>query len=365
MKKILVVGQTPPPHGGQAIMIENMLKAKFTQVKLYHVRMAFSSDMDEVGKFKLMKIVRLLELIIKIYFYRFAYNIHTLYYPPAPPLRVPVMRDILILNSTRWLFKKTIFHFHAAGVSEMYPQMKGLLKKLYERAYFQPDVCIRLSEFNPEDGKQFNTKKECIVPNGLDDMAALYPWEKKEEIVPQLLSVGVLCESKGVMVLLEAAAILHKRGHNFMLKFMGRFESEVFRKRIQDFIKEQELSKCIEFLGVQTGIQKHDAFSKADLFCFPTFFEAETFGLVALEAMQFNLPVVASRWRGIPSVVQDGVNGLLVPPKDAKALAEKLEILILDPALRKSMGEEGRKIYEEKFTAEEHYKQLEQAFVIA
>jgi glycosyltransferase involved in cell wall biosynthesis len=125
------------------------------------------------------------------------------------------------------------------------------------------------------------------------------------------------------------------------------------------------LSSYIEFLGVQTGVQKYQTFNEADIFCFPTFFEAETFGLVALEAMQFKLPVVATRWRGVPSVVEDQVSGFLVPPRDAKSMADKLEILINDQKLRENMGKQGRRIYLEKFTSEIHYQQLENVFSLS
>ncbi|MDO1451210.1 glycosyltransferase [Rhodocytophaga aerolata] len=361
--KILVVGQTPPPHGGQAIMIERMLQNKFNQVKLYHVRMSFSSDMDEIGKFKAGKLIKLIQLILNIYYYRLRFNIHTLYYPPAPPLQVPMFRDIVVLNATRWLFKTTIFHFHAAGISEMHPQLKGLLRFLFEKAYFYPDICIRLSEFNPEDGKHLKSKQEYIVPNGLDDFATPYlNTIKDKHHTITILSVGVLCESKGVMILLEAIKLLVKPGCQFKVQFMGRFESEAFRSKVFAYIDQYSLQSYIDFLGVQTGTQKYLTFNKADIFCFPTFFEAETFGLVALEAMQFKIPVVATRWRGVPSVVQDGVNGFLVPPKNAIALAEKLEILINNKPLRDKMGNEGRKIYLSKFTSQIHYKQLEDIF---
>ena len=54
----------------------------------------------------------------------------------------------------------------------------------------------------------------------------------------------------------------------------------------------------------------------------------------------------------IPDVVEDGITGFLVPVKDAKSLAEKIEILIKDPELRMKMGKAGRKKYEEEFTLE-------------
>ncbi|MGB3848560.1 MAG: glycosyltransferase family 4 protein [Tunicatimonas sp.] len=366
MKKILVVGQTPPPYGGQAVMIESMLKFSFQRVKLYHARMDFSEGMDEIGKFKFAKIVKLLYLIGRIYFLRFRHGISTLYYPPAPPNTIPVVRDIIILNATRWLFKSTIFHFHAAGVSELYAKFSGILKKLYEWAYFYPDVCIRLSEFNPEDGKIFRTGREYIVPNGLPDAGAAYlemeNKPSKQDAPIKLLYVGLLCETKGVLVLLESMHYLVQAGHPFVLQLVGRFESVGFQQRVEQFIVQKNLGPYVELLGVRTGEEKHKTFAHADIFCYPTFFEAETFGLVALEAMQFGLPVVATRWRGVPSVVVDQVSGFIVPPQDANAFADKLALLIEDESTRKLMGKKGREIYCQKFTAQRHFALLEVAF---
>lgn len=346
-------------------MIESMLKADFSKIKLFHARMGFSSDMDEIGKFKLAKLSKLVVLIGKIYYYRVRYRVRCLYYPPAPPNRVPVWRDIIILNATRWLFKSVIFHFHAAGVSEIYPQFRGIAKKLYERAYFYPRVCIRLSELNPEDGKAFKTLREYIVPNGLEDHGKSYLKDSPvpENTIPILLYVGLLCESKGTLVLLQSIHLLMQKGHPFTLQLVGKFESEEFRQKVYQLINRLGLGEHVNYLGVQTGDAKYRIFAHADIFCYPTHFEAETFGLVALEAMQFGLPVVATRWRGVPSVVHDQVSGFLVPPQDAEAFGEKLAILLENKSQRKTFGHMGRKIYCDKFTAQKFHQQLEMALM--
>jgi len=83
--------------------------------------------------------------------------------------------------------------------------------------------------------------------------------------------------------------------------------------------------------------------------------------LVAVEAMMFGLPVVATNWRGLPDIVVDGETGFLVPPRDAKSIAERLEQLISDPDLRRTMGSAGRRRYEENFTVEKFRNSMESA----
>jgi glycosyltransferase involved in cell wall biosynthesis len=106
--------------------------------------------------------------------------------------------------------------------------------------------------------------------------------------------------------------------------------------------------------------EKAAAYRAADIFCYPTHYEVESFGLVVVEAMQFSLPVVASRWRGVPSVVAEGESGLLVPVRDPTALAQALQTLVDDPRLRRRLGTRGREIYLERFT-EERYRQAMEA----
>ncbi|HEY2826902.1 MAG TPA: glycosyltransferase, partial [Pirellulales bacterium] len=96
--------------------------------------------------------------------------------------------------------------------------------------------------------------------------------------------------------------------------------------------------------------------------CLPTFYEAETFGVVLVEAMSFQLPVVATRWRGIPEIVDDGVTGFLIEAKKASAVADRLQQLQLNPDLRLAMGEAGRAKFLREFTAELYWQRMEDVF---
>jgi glycosyltransferase involved in cell wall biosynthesis len=76
--------------------------------------------------------------------------------------------------------------------------------------------------------------------------------------------------------------------------------------------------------------------------------------------MQHSLPTTSTFEGGIRSIIDDGKTGFLVPQKDAKALAEKLELLMNNPELRKKMGEAGRAKYEQEFTLKEFEKRLKE-----
>lgn len=360
---ILVVGQTPPPFGGQAIMIQRMLDGNYKNARLHHVRMSFSRDMDDMGKWRPGKLLHALAVISKIIFFRIRHKTDVLYYPPSGPDRLPMLRDMAILSATRWMFRSTIFHFHAAGTSELYESLPSYLQAAYRWSYFNPNVAIQLSEFSPDDGATLQARRKFIVPNGIpDEYLTRQPAIKVEDDVISILSVGMVSESKGILVLIEAARLVQKAGLQVKVNIVGKFVSEEFRRTVADRLSAYRLTESFNFKGVMTGQAKREEYSSADIFCFPTFFASESFPLVVIEAMQFCLPVIATRWRGVQSLVQDGENGFLVPPYDSQAVADKILVLAKDKAVRERMGANGRQQFLAKYTLERFYEQMDKCF---
>lgn len=362
MKKILVIGQTPPPYHGQALSTERLLKGEYEDVHLIHLNVKFSSTIDEIGKFKLSKVFTLFTTIVLIFFKRFRFQPSTIYYMPACSGKIPFYRDYFILILTRWLFKRTIFHFRSAGIDEVYKDLNKVERFLFRLSYYKPDLAIQLSEKNPSDGDFINAKKTVIVPNGISD---LYPSFKKykneneEEI--KILSIGSIRESKGVLDLITACSILNEK-HNFKLLLAGQFVSEIFRDRVESKIKELELDNYVKVLGEITGEGKWRIFAESQIFCFPTFYENESFGNVLIEAMQFELPVVATDWRATSTIVDEGITGYLVPINKPKMLADRISYLIDNPDDRKRMGRAGREKFLSQYNIQAFWKNMELAF---
>jgi glycosyltransferase involved in cell wall biosynthesis len=82
-----------------------------------------------------------------------------------------------------------------------------------------------------------------------------------------------------------------------------------------------------------------------------------------IEAMSFGLPVVATRWRGLIEIIEDGVTGYLIPIKDEVSIAERLAHLIENPHHRWSMGEAGRARYLNRFSLEQFHRSFHGVFV--
>lgn len=359
--RVVAVGQTPPPFGGQADTMELFVTGRYRLLEVSHVRMAFSRDTADIGKARPGKVLHLIGLIARVLWRRTRTKDAVLYYPPgANP--VPVLRDLAVLLCTRWAFRATAFHFHAAGVSELEPRLPRLLRPLFRAAYGGAELAIQTSALNPPDGRRLGAHRVVVVPSGIPD----HPLAQRERDdhrpgPPVLLYVGVLRESKGLLVLAAACRRLQERGLDFRLHLMGAFESREFEVTLRSALARGGLEERTVFLGSRTGDEKWECFRASDIFCYPTHFEVESFGLVCVEAMQFSLPVVATRWRGVPSVVTEGEGGLLVPPRDPAAFEAALARLLEDSALRQEMGRRGRELYLERFTEERFRRDMEAA----
>ncbi len=350
--KVLVVGQTPPPCHGQAIMIQMLVKGPLPDVQLHHVRMQFSESIGEIGKVSLGKILHLVSVILQIFWHRIRFRPTILYYPPSGPNRVPLIRDAIILLAVRWMFRTTVFHFQASGCSELIPHLRFPLKWLIQKALRAPDVAIELSEFAPSDGSFLGAKRIVRVPNAAADEFAKYADQRRsdENAPPRLLYLGTVCEGKGVTVLVEACTILRESNIPFHLDIVGSLESEGYRDLLEKEIARRGLNEQITFHGQKVGPDKWKMFAQADVFCFPSHYHSEAFPCVLLEAMSFQLPIVSTYWRGIPSIVSSGENGFLAPTHNPQAIADHLQSLLRCGNCRKKMGAEGRRRFEQQFT---------------
>jgi glycosyltransferase involved in cell wall biosynthesis len=361
--RIAVVGQTPPPVHGQALLIRQMLDTDLAPIEWVQVPMRFSLRDGEVGQAQIRKALRLPAVIIRTLLARFRGRAKVLYYPPAGPDLVPILRDILLLGSTRWAFEAVVFHFHAGGLAEELDQLPGPVARLARWVYEGADLAIVQSEQGITDGVKLKARMVEVVPCGVPDVAHNYQRSRPRGATPRILQIGTLSEEKGVLALLDACDQLAEREVPFELTLAGPFEDAHTEREVRERLIRLGLEPAEVLTGVVEGDRKWQLFADADLLSFATHYRAETFGLVALEAMQFGLPVVGTRWRALPEIVVDGETGLLVEVGDTAGLTDALGELLRDPGLRDAMGASGRARFEENYGADSWAGRMREALL--
>lgn len=162
---------------------------------------------------------------------------------------------------------------------------------------------------------------------------------------PIVGNVAALVPHKGQRYLIEAAATVVQRVPDARFVIAGEGE---LRAALERQIKERHLEKHVLLAGFRPDVLSlHKSF---DIFVLSS--TTEGLGTSLLDAMACAKPIVATRAGGIPEVVEDGVTGLLVPPKDADALARALVTLLKDADLRQKLGAAGLARVRDRYTAE-------------
>lgn len=160
---------------------------------------------------------------------------------------------------------------------------------------------------------------------------------------PTALCVASLQPYKGIKYLVRACALVARRVEGFRCFVIGEGGD---RPELEALISELGLSETVILRGAMPQHEVAEMLGAADLFVLPSVVapsgQMEGIPVALMEAMASRLPVVSTRLSGIPELVEDGHNGLLVPPADEAALADALTKLCLDPELRRRMGDRGR-----------------------
>lgn len=202
------------------------------------------------------------------------------------------------------------------------------------------------------------TIHDAIDPKRFFELASEREKVRNElEFQPDEVVIGVVARldvQKGLSYLLEAFRLLCSRCESIRLIIVGSGPKE---KEFKSWVKEQNMEEKIVFTGFRRDYEK--IIQAIDIFVLPSLWEG--LPLVLLGAMAAGKAVVSTTVSGITEVVRDGVNGLLVPPANATALANRIENLIRDCPLRERLGTRAKEQMEKKFSAKvmaERYERL-------
>jgi len=261
------------------------------------------------------------------------FDIIHLHEPLAPMLCTTVLRFSNSIN---------VGTFHATESRPSYRWINLIMMmRLYKKWFHRLHGRICVSQPSMDYINKYFPSKFNIIPNGID----LHHFSPDVEPIPEyldgkknLLFVGRMEKRKGLDYLIKAYALLKPDYPDVRLIIVG--PGTALRKKYERFVKKHRLEDVIFTGGVDYNTLAR-FYRTADIFCAPATGQ-ESFGIILLEAMATGTPVVASVISGYSSVMTDGEEGLLVPPKQKIALAQALSRLIENTELCRKMGERGR-----------------------
>jgi glycosyltransferase involved in cell wall biosynthesis len=334
--KLLVLAQTPPPLHGQSVMVRTLLEglANRPEFELHHVNLPLSRDAADIGRIRPGKLRTLLQACRRARQLATVHGIDALYYVPAPGKRGALYRDWIAMGLARPAFRRLVLHWHAPGLSDWLqkwasPPERWLTRRLLGRS----DLSIVLAGSLRGDAEALEARRIAVVANGIADPCPGFVRPPPADGPWNVLFLGLCSEDKG---LFDAAAAVLQASRSvgaapgapaFTLTAAGPFPDSATESRFGRLAAEHPT--VLRHVGIVTGAEKHALFTRSHVFCLPTRYPHEGQPLVLLEAMAYDLPVVATRWRAIPEMLPSG--NPLVTLGEPAALAEAFVALRRDP----------------------------------
>lgn len=238
----------------------------------------------------------------------------------------------------------TVFTAHGWSFTEGVSKKKRVFYMGIEKLVgFISDGIITVSEYD----RQLAKSKKIVASNKLhtihNGVHELEHFTQSSEMNPSvtIIMVARFATPKKQLALLQALEKL--QFIEWTLRFAG---DGPLLQEAKDFVRKHGLQARVQFLGNRQDIAK--LLRQSDLFVLLS--DWEGLPLSILEAMRSGLPIIASDVGGVKEAVTDSVNGYLVPKNDEEELLHRLSHLLSDSSLRRDMGNESRRLFEEKFT---------------
>ncbi len=351
--RLLFVSPLPPPRGGisnwMVAVRESALRERF------EIRVVNSSPSAEqivaISRLRGRRILDAIRILARVVFelVRFrpdVVHVNTSYF-------WAFLRDGLTIRLARLCGARTVLHVHGGDFVEWAEGSNALVDSFVRATLRKADLVIAITKPTQEWlEKEIGAERVRYLPNfvRLDAVGTAPDRSGREGRPVEVLFVGWLLEAKGVRELLAAARELP----DVRFTLVGHQEPH-FTAEIRDELL--AFGDRLRALPARSHEEVFQLYREADVFVLPTW--REGFPNVVIEAMAAGLPVVSTPVGAIPEAIEDGISGLLVPARDAVALARALRRLCDDPALRRQLGARARARVEAVFAYEIVVAQLE------
>lgn len=234
-----------------------------------------------------------------------------------------------------------VAHYHGLNVWEEYVKNHPLRQKLYaarrrkalSRTAGLVGVSHKVSDILRSRIQNVPIK---TIYNGVD--VELFREKRPSNEIFRVIGVGNLIEIKGFVYLLEAFSQFHNKYPHTCLDIVG---DGILRNSLEEKARELGIEGVVTFHGKVPYDRVAELMQESDLFVLPSFYEA--LGCVYLEAMGCYLPTIGVAGMGIDEIINDGENGLLIPPKDSSSLYEKMCFVLENPEAANRIGKAGHK----------------------
>jgi glycosyltransferase involved in cell wall biosynthesis len=253
-----------------------------------------------------------------------------------------------------------VIHLHSGRLAEFYQGGCNGLAKFWVRAVLREAACVVVVSRHWRDAVQYiePAARITVIGNPVAVPISVVPLQRPARTV---LFLSWLQRAKGVLDLVRAIPIVLRSvpAATFVIAGRGLHGGES-PESIMEIARSLRVAHALHFPGWVNGSKKESFLRESDVFVLPSYFEALPVAL--LEAMARGVPVIATRVGGIPDVIEDGVNGLLVDPGQPEALARAMIVMLTDDALRTRLREAAHRDVRKRYSTESVIADLEMLY---
>ena len=250
-----------------------------------------------------------------------------------------------------------VIHFHDGRLPDFYQRGCNALAKSWVRLVLRRAACVVVlsRRWRDEVRKIEPAARTTIIGNPVPVPVCVAPLQRPAR---RVLFLAWLHKDKGVLDLLRAIPIVLRSVPEATFVIAGRgIAGGEDPDSIMELARSLRVEQSLRFPGWVDGSEKDNLLRESDVFVLPSYYEALPVGV--LEAMACGVPVVATSVGGIPDVIEDRVNGLLIEPGQPDALARAIVTILTDDALRSRLREAARSEVRKRFSTESAIKDLE------
>lgn len=355
MKKIIFIGQFPPPHHGVSQMNEYALAVLEVKNKVRVINLSFSEKISEIRKISFFKIYKTLNALWRVLFECLTYRPDVCYFTLCPT-GVALFRDFVFVVVLKTLNLKILYHIHGQGVRK---NAKNKIYKLIYSFIFNDTKVIHLSEvfYNEVDEfvkrENFFVINNCIkVPSGIKRCRNSGP--------TSFTFLSNLMLDKGFLNFLEAVSILNSKGYDFSVNLVGDFFDENSKCAYEKWVSENlnfVNSGNFIYKSAQYSEDKFQILADGDVFVFPS--NIDTYPLVLIEAMSMRMACISCKVGAIDEILDFGNAGITVQPNSIVELSDAMEFLLKDQSVIDHLKLKAKNKFENEFTYSKFSKKLE------
>lgn len=358
--RVLITGHLPPPIGGMATYYQTLLQSSLSEHVDYRFVQTSSQKrkLASSGRFTASNLMSAINDCVRFTRALVAYHPQIVHIGTA--FGLSFLKNSYCVFVSRLFGKRVLLHPHCS-LSFLYFDRNKIWRWFFRQIIRRTNGIVVLSQEWIQLESIVPGCRIFYLPNAVNlaeyrDAFENHRTKTRKGVPLSILYLGYLGKAKGTFDLLEAAKQIENRKVNMIFHLVGgeltSGELDLLREKIQTL----HLDESVKLQEPVFDADKKALFRTADIFVYPSYHEG--IPMAVLEAMASGLPIVASRAGGLPDLVHDGINGILIEPGHPEQLTDALCVLAEDPSRRLAMQKESHRIAEELFSMDQHILRL-------